>query len=101
MNAALAWGDLGLKWMEMMAASGQVISHRARRRNSPAQLFEMGNEKAQAAIESSHAMARQLMAFPSGGPLATWAAWTRLLASGVAPYHARAVRNARSPRRRR
>ena len=99
-NAALAWSDLGLQWMEMMAASGQVISRRTRRRNSPAQLFAMGNEKMQAAMESSGAITRELIGFPTGGALAMWDAWARVLASGVAPYHSRAVRNARSRGRR-
>ena len=99
-NAARVWSDLGLQWMEMMAASGQVISRRTRRRNTPAQLFEMGNEKVQAAIESSHAMSRQMMGFPTGNALAMWNAWARVLGSGIAPYHSRAVRNARASRRR-
>lgn len=98
-NAALAWSDLGLQWFEMMVASGEVIGRRARRRNTPAQLFEMGNEKVQAAVESSHAMTREMIRFPTGGQLAMWNAWARVLASGVAPYHSRAVRNARTRRR--
>jgi len=97
-NAAFAWTNLGLRWIEMMAASGQVVSRRTRRRNSPAQLFEMGNEKAQAAIESSHAMARHMIGFPTRDALAMWNAWARVLSSGVAPYHSRAVRNARAGR---
>lgn len=99
-NAALAWSNLGMQWLEMMAASGQVISRRTRRRNTPAQLFTMGNEKVQAAVQSTGAMSRQLINFPTGGPLAMWDAWARVLASGVAPYHSRAVRNARTRRRR-
>ena len=100
-NAALAWSHLGLQWLEMMGASGHVIGRRTRRRNTPAQLFEMGNEKVQAAVESSHAMSRQMIGFPTGGPLAMWNAWARVLASGVAPYHSRATRNARTLRRKR
>jgi hypothetical protein len=100
-NVALAWTDLGFRWIEMMAASGQVVSRRTRRCNSPAQLFEMGSEKALAAIESSHAMARQMVGFPTRDALAMWNAWARVLSSGVAPYHSRAVRNARAGRRRR
>lgn len=100
-NAALAWGRLGLQWMEMMAASGHVIGRRTRRRNTPAELFEMGNEKMQAAVESTHAMSRQLIGFPARGPVAMWNAWARVLASGVAPYHSRAVRNARRAKGRR
>ena len=97
-NAALAWSHLGLQWIEMMQASGQVISRRTRRRNTPAEVFEMGNEKVQAAVESSHAMARRMMGFPTGSTLAMWNAWARVLGSGVAPYHSRATRNARRRR---
>jgi hypothetical protein len=100
LNAAFAWGTLGLKWIEMMAASGEVVSRRTRRRNTPAQLFEMGNEKVQAAVESSHAMARQMMTFPTGSALAAWGAWARVLGSGIAPYHSRATRNAGARRAR-
>ena len=99
MNAAFAWNTLGLQWIEMMAASGQVIAKRTRRSPTPAQLFNMGSEKVAAALESSNAMARQLSGFPTHDPMAMWDAWARVLASGVAPYHARAVRNARSRRR--
>jgi hypothetical protein len=59
----------------------------------------MGSEKVLAAIESSSAMTRQMIAFPSGDAIAVWDAWARVLTSGLAPYHARAVRNARSRRR--
>lgn len=101
MNAAIAWTLLGMKWMETLAASGQVVARRTSRKNTPAQLFGMGNEKVQAAMESSNAMMRQMIGFPSGNAFAMWNAWARLLTSGLAPYHARAVRNARTGRRRR
>lgn len=101
MTAALAWSALGLNWLEMMSASGQVIARRSRRTNTPAQLFGMGSEKVQAALESSHAMSRHLATFPTADPLAMWNAWARVLASGMAPYRVRAVRNARAARRRR
>ena len=94
-DAALAWSTLGLKWMEMLAASGQVIAHRTHRRNTPAQLYTMGSEKVEAMIESSNAMARYLMSARPATALAAWDAWARLLTSGMAPYHARATRNAR------
>jgi hypothetical protein len=99
-NAAIAWSTLGLKWMEMLAASGQVIARRTRRNNTPAQLFGMGSEKVEAAIESSNAMARQMIGLSCGNAFDMWNAWARVLMSGLAPYHARAVRNARARRRR-
>ena len=101
-GAALAWSTLGLKWMEMMAASGQVIAHRTQRRNTPVQLFTMGSEKVEASIESYNAIVRNARAAaPGTNPFAAWDAWARMLASGMAPYHQRAVRNARRARRRR
>ena len=98
LDAALAWNRLGLQWIEMVAASGRVISHRTSRQNTPAQLFGMGSEKVQAAIESSHAMTRRMATLPATDPLAMWNAWAGVLASGMAPYHARVMRNARSRR---
>jgi hypothetical protein len=86
------WGTLALKTAEMLAASAVVIPHRTRRRNQPAQLFEMGNEKVQAAIEASHAMTRQWMRMGTHSGPAQWAA---LWSSGVTPFHRRAVSNAR------
>lgn len=95
LDAVLAWSTLGLKWTEMMAASGQVIAHRARRRNTPVQLFTMGSEKVEAIVESSNAIARHIMTAPPANALAAWEAWARLLTNGIAPFHARATRNAR------
>jgi hypothetical protein len=84
----------------MMAASAQVIHHRTGRRNNAAQLFEMGNEKMQAAIESSHAMTRHWLAMSGRPGTALWSQWAGLFASGLTPFHARAMRNARrTPRR--
>ncbi len=100
LDAALAWSTLGLKWMEMMAASGQVIARRARRRNTPVQLYTMGSEKVEAIVESSSAMLRHFMAAPPTSALAAWEAWARLFTSGMAPFHARATRNARRGKRR-
>jgi hypothetical protein len=85
---------------ETMAASSHVISHRTRRQNSAAQLFEMGSEKVLAAMESSHAMSRHWIAMPHH-PLAMWAAWPGMLASGLAPFHRRVTSNARLASRRR
>ena len=101
MNAALAWNSLGLKWLEMMAASTHVIAHRTSRNNTPAQWYGMGSEKISASLESSQAMARRMARLPTHDPLAMWNAWAQLLTSGMRPYHARALSNARSSRKRR
>ena len=95
LDAMTAWSTLGYRWLEMMNASHQVISHRTRRSNTPAQWYGMGSEKVVASVASSHAMARRMATFPSTDPLAMWTAWARLLGAGMAPYRARAVRNAR------
>jgi hypothetical protein len=100
-NPYLAWGRLGLQALDMLAASARVIHHRTHRRNSPAQLFEMGNEKVQAAIESSHAMTRHWLAMNPASAPALMHQWAALFASGLAPYHSRARRNARRSTRRR
>jgi hypothetical protein len=99
LDTALAWNALGLKWLAMMAASGQVIARRTRRQPTPARLFGMGSEKVEAALESSNAMARAMIGFPTHDPMAMWNAWARVLASGLAPYYARVTRNARPHRR--
>jgi hypothetical protein len=98
-TAAFAWSTLGLKWWETMAASGQVIARRTRRKPTPARLFRMGSEKMEAALESSNAMAQKMIGFPTHDPMAMWNAWANVLASGLAPYRSRVKRNAR-PRRR-
>lgn len=102
LNAILAWNSLGLLWLEMMVASSRTITHRMQQRPTPARLYGMGSEKVMAAMESSSALARGMLAFPSRSPLAMWNAWAHLLGRGIAPYHARAMRNARatSPARR-
>jgi hypothetical protein len=97
-NAALAWSTLGFRWLEMMSASGYVIARRTNRNPTYAQLFGMGSEKVEAALQSSNAMARQMIGFPTAHPLAMWNAWARVLASGMAPYRSRVMRNARSAR---
>ena len=94
--AAFAWTSLGLQWMEMMAASSHVIARRTKRQPTPAQLYRMGSEKVEAALASGNAMTRQMMGLPLHDPMALWGAWARVLSSGVGPYRARAVRNARS-----
>jgi hypothetical protein len=94
-NPCFAWGHLALQTLDMLAASAHVIHHRTNRKNTPAQLFEMGNEKVQAAIEASHAMTRHWLAMnPSTAP-ALMNQWAALFASGLKPYHARARKNAR------
>ena len=92
----LAWNTLNLRWMEMMAASAQVIAARSARQNTPAQILGMASEKGEAALESAAAMSRHMMRMGTLGPMALPLAWLRMLSSGVAPYHARARRNARS-----
>ena len=99
-NAAHSWMSLGLGWMEMMAASGQVVARRTRRGPTPVQWMRMGSEKAEAAFASGNAMTRAMVGFPLHDPIAIWGAWARVLSSGMAPYRARAVGNARSRRRR-
>jgi hypothetical protein len=99
-DAALSWSTLGLRWMEMMAASGQVIAHRTSRHNTPVQWMSMGTEKMLAGLASSSAMAREMVEFPIHDAMAIPDAWARLLLSGMAPYRAKALRNARSHRRR-
>ena len=99
-NAALAWSSLGLRWMEMMSASSQVIAKRTRRKPTPAQLMQMGSEKAKAAFASGNAMGRAMVGFPLQDPVAMWGAWARVLSSGMTPYRTRAVRNARRRRTR-
>lgn len=84
----------------MLAASARVIHHRTSRRNSPAQLFTMGSEKVEAAIEASHAMTRHWLAMQKRGGLALWTQWPWLLASGMRPFRARALSNARRMSRR-
>jgi len=96
----LAWGHLGLQAMEMLAASARVIQHRTSRRNSPAQIFTMGCEKVEAAVEASHAMARHWLALQSRGPVDPWTQWPWLLASGMRPFRTRALSNARRVSRR-
>jgi hypothetical protein len=98
--ATVAWSTLGIKWVEMLAASGQVFARRVTRTHTPAQLFGICSEKVEAAIESSNAMTRQMIGFPTGNALAAWNAWAGVLMSGLAPYHARTARNARAGRRR-
>jgi hypothetical protein len=96
----LAWGDLGLQALEMLAASARVIHHRTSRRNSPEQLFTMGNEKVQAAVESSNAMTRHWLAMQDNGGLALLSQWPSILSTGMKPFRARALSNARRISRR-
>jgi hypothetical protein len=99
-NPFLAWQRLGFRAAETLLASTHVISHRTQRQNTPAQIFEMGSEKVIAAMKSSQALASHGMRLAGRDPLAIWTAWPHMLASGLAPFHARVTRNARSLRRR-
>ena len=99
-NPFMAWQRLGFRTAETLLASTQVISHRTQRQNTPAQIFEMGSEKVAAALASSQALASHCIRLAGRDPFALWAAWPQMLASGLAPFHARATRNARALRRR-
>ena len=99
MNAYMAWNTLGLRWMETLAASGRVIAHRSARANTPLQLFEMVEEKASAGLEASRALAYHLPRLAAASGPAMLNEWTRLMSRSLAPYHARAVRNAKRSRR--
>ena len=94
----LAWAQVGLQAMEMLAASAHVIHHRTQRRNTPAQIFEMGNEKVLAAFASGHAVMRHWMEPGNQVPLPSQ--WAALTAAAVAPFHAKALSNSRRMRRR-
>jgi hypothetical protein len=96
----LAWGYLGVQAMEMLAASARVIHHRTNRKNSPAQLFTMGSEKIEAALEASNAMTRHWLALQNAGGVDLWAHWPNLLSSGMRPFRTRALSNARRISRR-
>ncbi|HUQ26972.1 MAG TPA: hypothetical protein VM051_00175 [Usitatibacter sp.] len=95
LNPVFAWQMLGMRMVETMVHSSHVISHRTQRQNNAAQLFEMGAEKVQAALESSHALSRHWMKLSGRDPLAVWTAMPVMLASGFAPFARRAKRNAR------
>ena len=82
------------------AASVRVIHHRTHRRNSPAQLFTMGSEKVEAALEASHAMTRHWLALQNRGNVDLWTQWLWLLASAMRPFRTRALSNARRLSRR-
>jgi hypothetical protein len=96
----LGWGSLAWQAAELLAASARVIRHRTSRANNAAQLFEMGNEKLLAAIESSHAMTRHWLTMRDRPGPALWSHWAGLLSSGLTPFHARALRNAKRATRR-
>lgn len=98
-HPVLAWHSLMLQWAETMSASAQVIARRTSRANTPAQWLTMGTEKVEAAVEASGAVARGMLAAPSAHPAAIWAAYARVLSSGLRPYRTRAVKNARAGRR--
>lgn len=95
----LGWGAIALKTAEMMFASAHVISHRTSRVNDAGQLFEMASEKAQAAMLSSMNMAQHWARIGAKQP--TPAQWAALWATGIAPFHAKALSNSRRAARRR
>lgn len=95
----LGWGVLAQKTAEMMVASNEVIARRAGRQNTPAQVMEMGNEKVMAALDASHAMTRQWMRMASQAQPISLQQWAAFWSSGLAPYHRKAVSNARRGKR--
>lgn len=69
-NPFLIWAEVALKTGEMMMASAQVVGHRTRRlaaaRSKPSsrdrrEFTLMGQEKVEAAAESAHGIAKQMM----------------------------------------
>ena len=96
----LAWGYLGVQAMEMLAASARVIHHRTNRRNTPAQLFTMGSEKVEAALEASHAMTRHWLTLQGRDAMGLWTQWPGLVSAGMRPFRSRALSNARRIARR-
>jgi hypothetical protein len=100
LDPLLVWGYLGVQTMEMLAASARVIHHRTHRRNSPAQLFTMGSEKVEAALEASHAMTRHWLSMQDKSAYDIWAHWPALMSAGMRPFRTRALGNARRISRR-
>ena len=99
MKSGLAFHRLGVQWLQMMTASQSVIAHRLSRANTPAQIFEMGSEKAEAALRASHAMTRHLVRpVPSTLP-AAMDAWAAMMAAAMSPFHSKAMKNFRGTRR--
>ncbi|MEP7260422.1 MAG: hypothetical protein ABI669_04470 [Usitatibacter sp.] len=91
----LGWGVLAMKNAEMLAAASQVIARRSGRPNTPAQLFEMGNEKMRASVEASHAMTRQWIQMAGQAGPVSLQQWAAFWNSGLSPYHRKAVSNAK------
>jgi hypothetical protein len=99
-GAVDAWLRLGLDCAQTLAASAQVIARRTSRAPTPAQLLSMSSEKVEATLESAHAITRHMLVLPVADPAALWAAYARMMATGLRPYRTRAMRNARiRPRR--
>lgn len=95
LNPFLAWTDLALRTAETLAASVHVISHRTSRPATPAQVYGMGSEKVVAAMLSSNAMLRHLLASRRGGERDPWSLYVRMLSKGLAPIRARAMHNSK------
>lgn len=93
------WGVLALKSAEMLAASALVIPYRAGRRNTPAQVLEMGAEKYRASLEAGQAMARHWTRMGNAARTPSLEQWAAFWASGLSPFHRRAVANSRKARR--
>lgn len=100
LNPFLAWTELALRTAETLAASAHVISHRASRPASAAQVYGMGSEKIVAAMLSSNAMMRHWVSAQRDGLRDPWSAYLRMLSKGLAPIRARAMRNSKRYSRR-
>ena len=98
LQTGLAFQRLGVQWVQMMTASQSVIAHRLSRANTPAQIFEMGSEKAEAALRASQALTRHLARpVPPTLPGAL-NAWAAMMAAAMRPFHSRAMQNFRGTR---
>lgn len=93
------WGALAWKSAEMLAASALVIPYRTSRKNTPAQVFEMGAEKYRASLEASQAMTRHWTRMGMAARAPSLEQWAAFWASGLSPFHRRAVANSRKATR--
>jgi len=95
----LGWGTLAWKSVEMLSAAALVIPHRTNRRNTPAQILEMGGEKYAASIEACLGMSRHWMRMAARSRPPSLEQWAAFWASGLTPFHRRALANSRKARR--
>lgn len=95
----LGWGTLAWKSAEMMSAAALVIPHRANRRNTPAQILEMGSEKYLAWTQAWLAMSQHWLRMGARSRPPSPEQWAAFWASGLTPFHRRALANSRKARR--